>query len=303
MLRTTWRARDDYDVACVDVYSGVAFAWAVAVCLLLRFLGKPYVLALHGGGLPDFVTRWGRLLESLVSHSAGTVAQTGYLAGCVSRQRAKVRLIPNGIDIAAYAYRARQAPEPKLVWLRAFHRIYNPTLAVQVLARLASDFPTVQLVMIGPDKGDGSTDATEQSAEELGVSSRVTFAGAVPKSQVPSWLSRGDVFINTADVDNTPVSVEEAMACGLCIVSTDVGGIPHLVRDGEDALLVPARDAAAMSAAVRRVLSEPGLGERLSRSARAKAETLDWARVLPQWEALLQSAASHHAAGERSACP
>jgi glycosyltransferase involved in cell wall biosynthesis len=79
----------------------------------------------------------------------------------------------------------------------------------------------------------------------------------------------------------------EAAACGLCIVSTNVGELPLLWTNGDDALLVEPDDPKAMAAAVRRLLTESGLAERLSRNARAKAEQFDWSLILPQWERLL----------------
>jgi glycosyltransferase involved in cell wall biosynthesis len=81
------------------------------------------------------------------------------------------------------------------------------------------------------------------------------------------------------------------MASGLCIVSTNVGGIPYLLDSEGEALLTPADDPAAMAAAVRRILSEPPLAERLSHHARQKAERFDWAAILPQWDTVLRSAA------------
>jgi glycosyltransferase involved in cell wall biosynthesis len=97
--------------------------------------------------------------------------------------------------------------------------------------------------------------------------------------------------LNTTNVDNTPISILEAMACGLCVVSTSVGGIPYLLEHEHDALLVPPNDPEAMAIAVRRLLTEPGLAERLSRNGRQKAEQFDWSIILPQWEALLISVA------------
>jgi glycosyltransferase involved in cell wall biosynthesis len=102
-------------------------------------------------------------------------------------------------------------------------------------------------------------------------------------------MSRGDIFLNTTNIDNTPVSVLEAMACGLCVVSTNVGGIPYLLEHEHDALLVPPNDPQAMATAVHRLLNEPDLAERLSRNARQKAAQCDWSIILPQWEALLTS--------------
>jgi len=83
----------------------------------------------------------------------------------------------------------------------------------------------------------------------------------------------------------------EAMAAGLCIVSTNVGGIPDLLESEREALLTPADDEQAMANAIRRLLTEPELGETLSFHARRKAEQFDWSAILPQWESLLKSVA------------
>ncbi|RIK26321.1 MAG: glycosyl transferase family 1, partial [Chloroflexi bacterium] len=123
------------------------------------------------------------------------------------------------------------------------------------------------------------------------LQAHVSYIAGVPKEEVPAWLQRGDIFLNTTNVDNTPVSVIEAMACGLCVVRTNVGGIPYLLDHEQDALLVPPNDPDAMADAVRRILTEPGLAERLSRNARRKAEQFDWETILPQWERLLTEVA------------
>jgi len=161
-------------------------------------------------------------------------------------------------------------------------------MAIEVLQRLQNQFPEVKLTMIGPDKGDGSFQKTQELVDDLNLRSSVSFSGGVSKSDVPIWLNKGDIFLNTTNFDNTPVSVMEAMACGLCIVSTNVGGIPFLVEDGVDALLVPPNDPDAMAAAVKRILTEPGLAGKCSTNARRKAEQFDWSVILPQWEKLIE---------------
>ncbi len=90
-----------------------------------------------------------------------------------------------------------------------------------------------------------------------------------------------------------PVSVLEAMGCGLCVVSTNVGGIPYLLEHEKDALLVPPGQADKMAAAVRRILTEPGFAEKLSRNARRKAEQFAWDAVLPKWENILLDLGEH----------
>jgi glycosyltransferase involved in cell wall biosynthesis len=202
-------------------------------------------------------------------------------------------LLPNAIEIGAYPFKLRARAQPRLVWVRGFHRIYNPELAAEVMALLVREFPGAHLTMVGPDKGDGSLEATQRLAAKLGIRGKVTFPGGVPKAEVPNWISRGDVFINTTSVDNTPVSVLEAMACGLCIVSTDVGGLPYLLESGQDALLVPPDDPQAMASAVRRLLTDHYLAARLSYNAHKKATQFDWSMILPYWEALLTAVADN----------
>ena len=289
MLGVTWRRRREYDVAIVEVYSGPAFVWAEAVCHLLAILGKPYVLSLHGGRLPDFASRWSRRVGSLFAGSAAVVAQSEYLARILPTQRHLVRLIPNPLDLRLYPHRTRIEPQPRLIWLRSFHAIYNPSLAVEVVGLLRDQFPHLVLTMIGTDNGDGSLHAAQTRAEQLHVQQSVVFHAAVPKRDVPRWLDSADIFLNTTNIDNTPVSVQEAMACGLCVVSTNVGGMTYLAQDEVEALLVPPGDADAMAAAVCRVLTEPGLGGRLSQAAHQRVAEMDWSNAIERWERLLTS--------------
>jgi glycosyltransferase involved in cell wall biosynthesis len=290
MLWTVWSKRQSYSLALIDVFSGRAFLWAETTACLLRSLEKSYVLILRGGNLPAFSTQHPKRVQSLLKSAVCVTTPSSYLIDHMSTFRKDLRLLPNPIDLTNCEFVPRHQLIPELVWLRAFHNIYNPGLAAQTIALLKGQYPNIRLTMVGPDKGDGSLADFQQLVESLHVKDDISVMGGVSKLDVPYWLNRGDIFINTTNHDNTPVSVIEAMACGLCVVSTDVGGIPYLLDHEHNALLVPPNDPHAMAAAVRRVLTEPDLAERLSRNARAKAEQYDWSVVLPQWEKLLETA-------------
>lgn len=290
-LLTIWRCRNKYHVAHVDVYSGPAFVWAELVCWTLRMVKKPYVLTLRGGNLPSFAHKTGDRVPRLLRRAPIVTTPSAYLFEQMRPYHKELVLLPNPLDVKKYLFKHRTHPAPKLVWLRAFHDIYNPSLAVQVVSQLAQDFPEVRLIMMGPDKGDGSFEQMKRLASQLGVGDRLTCTGAVTKEEIPKLLDQGDIFLNTPRVDNTPVSVLEAMACGLCIVSTNVGGIPYLIENEGDALLVPSDDATAMAQAVRRFLNEDGLADQLSRNARRKVDQFDWSMIFPKWERLLMDLA------------
>lgn len=295
-LFTVWRHRKRYKVAQVDVYSGLSFVWAELVCLGLRLVHKPYILTLHGGSLPAFAKGSGHRVQRLLQGSSAVTAPSMYLLEQMHEYHKDIILMPNPLDLASYSYSVRYHPAPNLIWLRAFHEIYNPLLAIRVVSLLIRDFPDVRLTMIGPDKGDGSLGLARNLAMKLGVMDSITFTGPIPKETTPHWLNRGDILLNTTSVDNTPVSILEAMASGLCIVSTNVGGIPYLLENGRDALLVRADDDEAMTKAVQTILTEEGLGERLSTNGRRKVEQFDWSTVLPKWERLFMDIAEKNTA-------
>jgi glycosyltransferase involved in cell wall biosynthesis len=290
MLLTVWLSRGSYDVAQVDVYSGRAFRWAEWVARLLTAIGKPFVLTLRGGNLPEFALAQPSRVIRLLASATVVTAPSRYLAEALRDKCDDIQVIPNSLGLESYTYTLRERPKARLIWLRTFHRIYDPILAVRVLARVSTHVEDAHLTMIGPDK-DGTLSAVRAEAERLGVLPRILFTGGVGKRDVPGWLASGDIFLNTTTIDNTPVSLLEAMAIGLPIVSTDVGGIPYLLESGSDAILVPPGDVEAMTDAVLRLLSEPDLARRISRNARAKAETFGWEFVLPRWEALFLGAA------------
>jgi glycosyltransferase involved in cell wall biosynthesis len=291
MLGTAWRTREQYQIAQIDLFSGPAFFWAAAVCWLLRRLKKPYILTLHGGNLPAFSARWPRFLGALLRSAAAVTAPSGYLSKALERFRPDILILPNAIDIPAYPFRPRETATPRLIWLRAFHRIYQPSTAVRSLALLAADFPDIRLSMAGPDKQDGSLAEARSLAVSLGVAGRIDFSGRLSKAEIPRFLNQGDIFVNTSAVDNHPVTLLEAMACGACIVSTAPGGIPYLAKDRFNCLLIPTGDAQALSEAVSEILAKPKLAAALSQNARRAVEEYDWSVILPRWRELLFSAA------------
>lgn len=292
MLTTACFKRARYGVAQIDLYADLAFVYAEVLAANLRLLRCPFILTLHGGALAEFSERSPRRLQRLLTAAAAVTAPSAHHQEGLRRFRPDIRVVRNGVDLRLYEARSLTAARPRLVWLRAFHRTYNPRLAVEVAHLLSADFPELQLLMVGPDKEDGTYEETVEAIRDLGLRDRVRLMGAVPKTEVPHMLGQGDIFLNTTDVDNAPVTVVEALARGLCVVSTNVGGMPRLLTHRQDGLLVPPRNAAAMADAVRELLTDPALAARLSTNGRATAQAFDLGTVLSTWEELLLNVAS-----------
>ena len=294
MLRSVIKERKKYVLAQIDVFSGPAFLYAGICSCLLRVLKKPVVLTLHGGRLPEFASenpcRVGRLLRN----AQMVVTPSPFLQSSLKQFRPDIHLIPNPIDLPASIFRLRKHPTPNLIWVRAFHETYNPSLAVKVLNELKNDIPDIRISMIGPIKSNSSMKKMQELIDAFQLNNQIIIIPGVLNSEIPNYLNKSDIFINTSNYDTSPRSLIEAMANGLCLASTNVGGIPWLVEDQEEALLVPPNDPEAMAAAVRRILTEPGLAAKLSTNARSRAEKLDWSGILPQWENLFIEVIERH---------
>jgi glycosyltransferase involved in cell wall biosynthesis len=286
MLLTLVRRRCDIDVQCLQVFSGRSFLVQEAASRVGKLLGQRVVLALHGGGLPDYQERHPERVARLLRRADAVVAPSPFLARCAERAGVEARLIPNMLDLGGYRFRRRGPLAPRLFWMRTLHPLWNPAMAVRVLARVRAARPDATLVLAGRDRG-GAAEARRE-ARALGVGEAVRFAGFLEGEAKARAADEAEVFLNTNRVDNAPVSVLEACAWGIPVVSTAVGGIPDLLRDGETALLVPPGDEEAMAAAVLRLLDDAALARRLSESGRRLAGESDWSNVGPLWEDLFR---------------
>ncbi|MEE1657663.1 glycosyltransferase family 4 protein [Microvirga sp. CF3062] len=289
ILETVWSQRHRYSVAQIDVFSGKAFIWALAACLLLRTLSRPYVLTLHGGNLPKFALKWRQPLRWIMKHAAAVTAPSNYLVREFMPLRPDLQLLPNGMRLEGYPFRLRSSVSPHLIWVRSFHEMYNPVMAVDTVAALIGRYRDIHLTMIGPDRGDGSLERTRQRIEEHGLTQTVTIIPGVAKSEIPAILNQADIFLNTTNIDNAPVTVYEALACGLCVVSTDVGGIPDILTNRKNAILVSRGDIEAMSRAIDDLLSGRIDCAGLSLEAHRTAHQSDWNVVLPRWISILRA--------------
>lgn len=200
-----------------------------------------------------------------------------------------IEYIPNNINIKEYPYKERCDVKADLLYVRSFSKIYNPLMAVRVLQRLKNEFTESKLCMVGPDKGDGSFQETLTLVEKLRLSDSFEQTGRLSKKEWIGLSESYSFFINTTNFDNMPVSVVEAMALGLIVVSTNAGGLAYLIEDGVDGILVDKDDDEEMYAKIRDLLMAPEKCKLMSRNARRKAEQFDWVDVSEKWKKLFSN--------------
>jgi len=272
----------------IAVYSTSAFYFAWACARLCRLLGVQYIPCLHGGNLPERIAKNPGLCAQIFAHSRTNVVVSGYLQDCISKKGWPSVLIPNSINLQAYPFLLRNAVLPRLLWVRSFHAIYNPTLAIKIVHALAASYSNISLTMVGPDK-DGSLEECKKLADELHVSERINYTGRLPVEEWVKLSAPHDIFINTTNFDNLPVSVIEAMALGMPVVSTNVGGLKYLISDNVNGILVNPGDENEFVAAIGRILNDVPFTKKLSEQARQTAELFDVVHVMELWNKLLMA--------------
>lgn len=288
MLWAVFQYRNKADYILIDTFSTTNFYYALATSQLARIFHKKYISILHGGNLPERLDKSPLLSQMIFRHAYANVAPSGYLQYEFAQRGYTTVFIPNVLNAEDYLFTQRKTLQPRLLWVRAFAHLYHPGMAIRVLQALKETYPQAVLCMVGPDKGDGSFQDTQKLAEALNLKDSVIFTGVLPKEQWHALSLDYDVFINTTTIDNTPVSVMEAMALGLPVVSTRVGGLPYLLSDGEDGLLVDSGDVKAMTQAIHKLITYPELRHTITTNARKKVESFDWRVVREKWEDLLR---------------
>lgn len=279
---TLWRQRSRIDVQLIQVYSGASFVIADLASALGKRLGQKLVCILHGGGLPEFARRHPAWVRRVLRRADKLVAPSPFLQRELDWLGLPVRVIPNHIDLALFPYHRRTNLRPRLLWMRTFHPIYNPEMAVRVVARLQRQAPDIRLTMAGSP--DVSLAEVKRLAGRLGVAEPIDFVGFLDQTEKIHLASHHDIYLNTNRIDNMPVTVIEMGALGLPVIATSVGGVPDIITHGESGLLVPDDDDLAMAEAVKRLLHEPALAGRLSQAGRRFAERCAWENVRQQWE-------------------
>jgi glycogen(starch) synthase len=228
--------------------------------------------------------------DAVIALSASTarlLRGDGILAG-------RVRVIPPGYDPALFAKAAADdpfpgLPRPRVTYLGRLVPQKDVGTLLQAFARLPAG---TQLLVVGdgPDRA-----ALQRRAQRFG--GRVHFTGFVPHVQVPAVLRHADLLVLPSRFEDLSSALIEAMAAGLPVVATRVGGTADLVRHGVNGLLVAPCDPAALAAAIGQILADPAAAARMSAAARRTAAGYAWPDLARQVLEVYQQVTERQAPG------
>ena len=285
MCFTLMKHRNKIDYVLIDTFSTINFYYALMISQIARVFSLKYIPILHGGNLPERLERNQFLSDLIFKNSYKNVAPSNYLKSAFESKGYETMFIPNILEIENYKFKNRKHLEPTLFWVRAFKEIYNPTLAIKVLAMLKEKYPEAKLCMVGPFV-DNSYNECLSLISELKLENSVAFTDVLLKEDWHKKSEDYDVFMNTTNFDNTPVSVMEAMALGLPVVSTNVGGMPFLIKNEIDGILVEKNSVDKMTNAILSILDNKY--PNLAVNARKKVENFSWDANKEKWFQILK---------------
>lgn len=281
-LFSLWRLAGRVDVIHLMANSGWSWQLHSAPTLWLAWLrSTPVAINYRGGEAQAYFERSFRRVRPSLRKAAVIVVPSGYLQTVFERFGETTRIIPNIIDRELFHPRAgRTQGTFTLVITRNLEPIYGIDTAIHAFARVYAADPSLRLRIAGSGPAESSLRALVQ---ELGLSDAVSFEGRLDRQGIVALYGEADAMLNPSTVDNMPNSVLEALACGLPVISTDVGGVPYIVRHRETALLVPPADVPTMARAISELKGDITLRRTLTDNGLAEIEQYTWPRVRRQW--------------------
>ena len=285
LLRKIRRA----DIVHVFAASYYAFVLsAVPAILLGKLCGKKVILNYRSGEAEEFFRGWGRHFLRVVRLADEVVSPSGYLVDVFAEFGIRGRSIFNIINTDKFNFRERKPLRPIFLSNRILEPIYNIECIFRAYEILSEKYPDARLIVAneGPERG-----ALERTAREMNLRN-VEFVGLVPHDKVNELYDSVDVYLNSPNFDCMPGSLIECFASGLPIVSTNAGGIPYIVADGETGLLVEKNDHDALAEKAAYLLENPQAAGAIIEKARRECAKYSWEQVGPQWLALYEKLAA-----------
>jgi glycosyltransferase involved in cell wall biosynthesis len=279
-----WRL-PKYDVVHVFSASYFTFVYvSISALLLSKLFGVKTILNYRSGEAEDFFSRWGKWFLPFVRRFDAVVAPSDYLVDVFAKFDVKARSINNFIAREKYIFRQRTPLRPIFLSNRILEPLYNIDCILRAFQIIQSQYPEAELSVAheGIEKV-----RLENLSKELNLRN-VRFVGLVPQEKIAELYDSVDIYLNSPNLDCMPGSLIECFASGLPIVSTNAGGIPYIVNDGQTGLLVDCDDHQSLAARAIYLLKNADYAGKIIAAARAESEKYSWENVREKWLALYE---------------
>jgi glycosyltransferase involved in cell wall biosynthesis len=269
----------------IHIFSASYFSFVLAptpAILISKLCGKQIVLNYHSGEAEDHLTRWGRSAIPTIRLADEVAVPSDYLVRVFARFGLHARPIFNIIETETFRFRQRRPLRPLFLSNRNLEAHYGVDRVLRAFAIIQQRLPDARLIVAG----DGSQRRSLQKlAPELNLQN-VEFTGQVDHNKVFELYDAADIYMNGSEIDNQPLSLLEAFACGLPVVTTEAGGIPDIVTHERTGLLVQCGDYEGMAREAIRLLQDENLADCIVNQAREECQKYSWQAVRNKWLSL-----------------
>jgi glycosyltransferase involved in cell wall biosynthesis len=254
------------------------FAHSIPVLAMGRLLKKRVILNYRGGKADEFLSRWAWCVVPFMRMASQICVPSEFLQEVFSKYGMRAMLLPNVAATEIFPWKKRARFAPVLLVTRHLEPMYNTECLLRAFGIIQRRFPEAVLTIAG----DGSEAARLKNlAAEWGLAG-VKFCGAVPYRDLPSLYATHDIYINSSNVDNFPGALVEAACSGLPIVTTGAGGIPWMIRNHENGIIVGLNDHERLAEGAIAVIENAEFGRSLAQQAWRWAQQFSWANVFPK---------------------
>lgn len=287
-----------YDV--VHIFSASYFSFLLAptpAILIGKLFGRKVLLNYHSGEAEDHLHRWPSAVATLRLVDR-VVVPSEYLVRVFSKFGLRAQAINNLVELDDFTFRERDPFKPVFLSNRNFEKNYGVDKVLRAFALIQKQLPDARLTVAG----DGSQrEVLENLAHDLGLRN-TDFVGQIKHDAIVPQYQSADIYLNGSEIDNQPLSILEAFACGLAVVTTNAGGIPDMVSNGVSGLVVARGDYEAIAERAMHLLENPEVAKTIVHNALAECERYSWSAVGRKWVELYTTLAAKkiHQSGQVS---
>jgi len=270
-----------YDVLHIFSASYFSFLLAPTPAIILgKYFNKRIILNYHSGEAYDHLYRASFCVKKIMALADVIVVPSKYLHEVFQKYNLDSRIIHNVVNQDQFPFWNRTRFRPSFIVVRNLEPIYNIPCVLKAFGIIQREFSEAKLTVIGY----GSEESRLKSlSRELGLMN-VHFVGRVDRDDISQYYRKADFMLNTSNIDNMPVSILEAFSSGIPVISTKAGGIPYIIRDGENGMLTPLNDENTMAQKVLYLLENQDLARRIAEKANEDSRKYySWDKIRENW--------------------
>lgn len=244
-----------------------------------KLFRKKTILNYHTGEAEEHLKNWKLTAKPTMKWFDKLVVPSQFLVDIFAKYELKAEAIYNFVDTDKFKFKNRNKLRPIFLSNRNFEAYYNVSCVIRAFAEITKVFPEAQLIIAGFGSEETKLKILVTDLEQKNVE----FVGKIPNDEMPELYNSADIYLNASTVDNMPLSLIEAFAAGIPVVSSNAGGIPYLIDHEKNGLLVEMNDYRSLANEAIRLLNDNDLAQNIIKAARLESEKYEWQKVKKDW--------------------